>query len=158
MIEFSEFGYQWQQIFDQVKRDVNERRANGQSPTPHYVQNQIEQLRKQTLEMNKPHSKPSTGRDSLTIPVKELVPEAQINRKQLQVLPQSNTQPSPSSKSSEPVVDERNREYQIRRAALGEQPTKEEIGAVLAYGLEQHRLNFPHLYEEKTPNPLMIGF
>ena len=56
---------------------------------------------------------------------------------------------------TQPQFDERNREYQIRRAALGDNPTKEEIAAVLAYGLEQHRINFPHLYEPKTPNPLM---
>ena len=39
-----------------------------------------------------------------------------------------------------------NREYKIRRAALGDNPTKEEIDAVVEYGLQQHRKNFPHLY------------
>ncbi|WP_186524837.1 hypothetical protein [Synechococcus sp. SYN20] len=39
-----------------------------------------------------------------------------------------------------------NREYKIRRAALGDSPTKEEIDAVVVYGLTQHRKNFPHLY------------
>ena len=48
---------------------------------------------------------------------------------------------SPSS-----ADDERNREYLIRRAALGNNPTQEEMKAVVAYGLEQHRINFPHLY------------
>lgn len=43
--------------------------------------------------------------------------------------------------------DERNREYLIRRAALGDNPTQEEMDAVVVYGLEQHRINFPHLYE-----------
>ena len=42
--------------------------------------------------------------------------------------------------------DERNREYLIRRAALGDNPTQEEMDAVVAYGLEQHRIYFPHLY------------
>ena len=42
--------------------------------------------------------------------------------------------------------DERNREYLIRRAALGDNPTQEEMDAVVAYGLEQHRINFPSLY------------
>ena len=42
--------------------------------------------------------------------------------------------------------DERNREYLIRRAALGDNPTQGEIRAVVAYGLKQHRINFPHLY------------
>ena len=49
--------------------------------------------------------------------------------------------PTPS-----PETDERNREYLIRRAALGDNPTKEQMDAVVAYGLEQHRINFPHLY------------
>ena len=39
-----------------------------------------------------------------------------------------------------------NREYLIRRAALGDNPTQEEMDAVRDYGLEQHRLNFPHLH------------
>jgi len=49
--------------------------------------------------------------------------------------------PSPS-----PEKDERNREYLIRRAALGDNPTQEEMRAVVAYGLEQHRINFPDMY------------
>jgi len=50
------------------------------------------------------------------------------------------------SPTSSPETDERNREYLIRRAALGDNPTQEEMDAVVAYGLEQHRTNFPHLY------------
>ena len=50
------------------------------------------------------------------------------------------------SHSPSPHDDERNREYLIRRAALGDNPTKEEMRTVVAYGLEQHRINFPHLY------------
>ena len=42
--------------------------------------------------------------------------------------------------------DERNREYLIRRTALGDNPTQKEMDAVVAYGLEQHRINFPDLY------------
>ena len=49
--------------------------------------------------------------------------------------------------SPSPQDDERNREYLIRRAALGDNPTQEEIDAVVAYGLEQHRIHFPHLYQ-----------
>ena len=51
------------------------------------------------------------------------------------------------SHSPSPQDDERNREYLIRRAALGDNPTQEEMRAVVAYGLEQHRNNFPHLYQ-----------
>ena len=50
------------------------------------------------------------------------------------------------SHSPSPEDDERNREYLIRRAALGDNPTQEEMRAVVAYGLEQHRINFPNLY------------
>ena len=49
--------------------------------------------------------------------------------------------------SPSPEDDERNREYLIRRAALGDNPTQEEMDAVVAYGLEQHRINFPHFYQ-----------
>ena len=51
--------------------------------------------------------------------------------------------PKTHSQSSEP---DPNREYKIRRAALGANPSKEDMDAVVAYGLEQHRINFPHLY------------
>ena len=53
--------------------------------------------------------------------------------------------PQPEEK---PILDERNREYQIRRAALGDNPTKEGMLAVVEYGLQQHRLHFPHLYDD----------
>ena len=38
------------------------------------------------------------------------------------------------SRSPSPEDDERNREYLIRRAALGDNPTQEEIGEVLLIG------------------------
>jgi len=46
-----------------------------------------------------------------------------------------------------PLVDERNLEYQRRRLALGDNPTKEEMDAVRDFGLEQHRINFPSIYQ-----------
>ena len=49
--------------------------------------------------------------------------------------------------SPSPEDNERNREYLIRRAALSDNPTQEEIDAVVAYGLEQHRIYFPDLYQ-----------
>ena len=52
----------------------------------------------------------------------------------------------PRAHSQASNTDTRNREYKIRRAALGDKPTKEEMDAVVAYGLEQHRKNFPHFY------------
>ena len=50
------------------------------------------------------------------------------------------------SHSLSPEDDERNREYLIRRAAFGDNPTQDEMRAVVAYGLQQHRMNFPQLY------------
>ena len=58
---------------------------------------------------------------------------------------QAQVIPTIHSQSSNEVVS--NREYNIRRAALGDNPTQEEMDAVVAYGLEQHRLNFPNLYK-----------
>ena len=49
--------------------------------------------------------------------------------------------------SPSPQDDERNREYLIRCAALGDNPTQEQMDAVFVYGLEQHRINFPNLYQ-----------
>ena len=46
---------------------------------------------------------------------------------------------------SAPAVDERNLEYQKRRLALGDKPTKEQMDAVRDYGLEQHHRYFPNL-------------
>ena len=51
--------------------------------------------------------------------------------------------PRAHSQSSRKV--DPNREYKIRRAALGDNPTKEEMDAFVVYGLEQHRIDFPHL-------------
>ena len=36
------------------------------------------------------------------------------------------------------MVIRKNREYKIRRAALRDDPTQEEMDAVVEYGLEQH--------------------
>ncbi|MDB4486095.1 hypothetical protein N9025_01650 [Synechococcus sp. AH-707-B22] len=53
---------------------------------------------------------------------------------------------SGASKAHSQLEIDPNREYKIRRAALGDNPTKEEMDAVVAYGLTQHMKNFPHLY------------
>ena len=49
--------------------------------------------------------------------------------------------------STSPQDDEGNREYLIWRAVFGDNPTQEEMRAVVACGLEQHKINFPHLYQ-----------
>jgi hypothetical protein len=48
----------------------------------------------------------------------------------------------PKAHSQSSSEDSRNREYLIRRAALGDNPTQEEMDAVRDYGLEQHRKIF----------------
>ena len=49
--------------------------------------------------------------------------------------------------SPSPEDDERNREYLIRRAVLGDNPSQEKLRAVVEYGLQQHGLSFPRLYQ-----------
>ena len=48
----------------------------------------------------------------------------------------------PKTHSHSSSEDSRNREYLIRRAALGDNPTQEEMDAVRDYGLKQHRKIF----------------
>ena len=50
---------------------------------------------------------------------------------------------------TEPQFDERNREYQIRRAALGDNPTKEEMDAVRDFGLSIHAITHPELHRRR---------
>ena len=52
----------------------------------------------------------------------------------------------PRAHSQSPKKVDANREYKIRRSALGDNPTQEEMDAVVAYGLSQHRKNFLALY------------
>lgn len=80
-------------------------------------------------------------------------PSPQKIKKVRSVAPQQTTQPERQQASvvveenqTAPLVDERNVEYQRRRLALGDNPTKEQMDAVRDFGLDQHRINFPHLY------------
>ena len=161
---------EWQKIFNTVKQDVQMKKEQGQEPTPEYVQGEIERLRQQIANINKPTPRFGSGRESLLdqfsdAQMRQLRQAPTLEQKD-ELLTQFKAQNLEAQKSKqelsatqpiqeEPVVEEVPTEYQIRRAALGSNPTKEEIAAVLAYGLEQHRINFPHLYEPKTPNPLM---
>ena len=77
--------------------------------------------------------------DDVDIPIEDSTPlEALVEADEQSALLQPH--------SLSPEDDERNREYLIRCAALGDNPTQEEMRAVVAYGLEQHRINFPDLY------------
>ena len=64
----------------------------------------------------------------------------------IETLKQQLQNPNLYSQSQSSDEVDRNHEYKIRRSALGEKPTQEEMDAVVAYGLQQHRINFPHLY------------
>jgi len=63
--------------------------------------------------------------------------------------PQRVTKTNSQSSSEDP----RNREYLIRRAALGDNPTQEEMDAVRDYGLELHRKHFRSLYLHSNKAP-----
>ena len=76
----------------------------------------------------------------LPLPPSEAIPE--VAEQMQRHIPRAHSQSS--------RADTRNREYKIRRAALGDNPTQEEMDAVVAYGLAQHRKNFPHLYVPST--------
>jgi hypothetical protein len=94
--------------------------------------------RQETEDLNPPEATPALNKPVLEAPV--TTPKPPVNQPKLAT-------PVEVEKQTQPQFDERNREYQIRRAALGENPTKEQMDAVVAYGLEQHRINFPHLYD-----------
>ena len=94
--------------------------------------------RQETEDLNPPEATPALNKPLLEAPV--TTPKPPVNQPKLAT-------PVEVEKQTQPQFDKRNREYQIRRAALGENPTKEQMDAVVAYGLEQHRINFPHLYD-----------
>jgi len=159
-----------QDIFSQVKQNVEMQRQQGNPPTAEEIEAQIEELRQKVAGINKPYSrfgKPESQsllsqfsepqlrqvhaaatleqKDELLTQFKKQNLEAQVATPEQLDTPLQAAMPQPEEK---PILDERNREYQIRRAALGDNPTKEEMLAVVAYGLQQHRLHFPHLYED----------
>ena len=76
--------------------------------------------------------------DTPILPSPPSLARVEASEHQQRHIPRAHSQ---STKKVDP-----NREYKIQRAALGDNPTKEEMDAVVAYGLEQHRKNFPQLY------------
>ncbi|UPH90526.1 hypothetical protein [Synechococcus sp. NB0720_010] len=102
-------------------------------------QEYLTRIQGQTNEgLNPPEATQALNKPVLEAPV--TTPKPPVNQPKVAL-------PAEMEKQTQPQFDERNREYQIRRAALGDNPTKEEMDAVVAYGLEQHRINFPHLYD-----------
>jgi len=159
-------------ITSQLKHNLEIQRQQGNFPTPNQIEDQVEELRRQMSEMaGTPYRRftaPEPGsslaqfsrsqlrtiHDAPTVDEKaELIRRFKEQNHLAQLTKQEPSAPQPIQEKA--VVEEVPTEYQIRQAALGSNPTKEQIAAVLAYGLEQHRINFPHLYESKTPNPLM---
>ena len=173
---------EWQQIFAQAKQDVEQQRQQGLQPSAEEIQRQIEEMRKRIADMKKPTPRFGSPNESLLSQFNQaqmrklrsaknleeqekLVRQFKEQNSALQETKQESlvVQPQEATKAAqddlrEPQTDPRNREYHLRRAALGANPTKEDMAAVLAYGMEQHRLNFPELYRDKTPNPLMQDF
>ena len=94
--------------------------------------------RQKTEDLNPPAASSLLNKAVLETPV--TTPKLPVNQSKVAM-------PKPTVMPTQTLFDERNREYQIRRAALGDNPTKEEMDAIVAYGLEQHRINFPHLYD-----------
>ena len=79
-------------------------------------------------------------------PLNKPVLEAPVTTPIPPVNPQNLAMPVEVEQQTQPQFDERNREYQKRRLALGDNPTKEEMDEVRDYGLELHRKQFPSLY------------
>ena len=76
--------------------------------------------------------------DAPILPPPPSLARVEASEHQQRHIPRAHSQ---STKKVDP-----NREYKIKRASLGDNPSKEEMDAVVVYGLEQHRINFPHLY------------
>ena len=99
-------------------------------------QEYLQRLQQQDEAITQQPSSPVNKQGSQSPP--QTVKPEQLELQQVSVLATEN--------QSAPAVDERNLEYQKRRLALGENPTKKEMDAVRDYGLEEHRKHFPHLY------------
>jgi len=159
-----------QDIFAQVKKDVEMQRQQGNPPTAEEIQNQIDELRRKVIDIGKPNSRfgkpqPQSLLSQFSEPQRHQLraaPNLEEQEKLVRRFKEQNLeaqaaipeqletslQAATLQPEEKPILDERNREYQIRRAALGDNPTKEEMMAVVAYGLQQHRLHFPHLYDD----------
>ena len=83
-------------------------------------------------------------------------PSPPVVKKQRAAAPQPTVQQEPEEpqqvsavevvNQTAPLVDDRNLEYQRRRLALGDKPTKEEMDAVRDYGLSIHAIIHPELH------------
>ena len=173
---------EWQQIFAKAKQDVEQQRRQGLQPSAEEIRRQIDEMRKRFADMKKPTPRFGSSNESLLsqfnqAQMRQLRSAQNLEEQEILVRQfkeqnsalkgtkqgSSELQPQVATETAQddlsaPQTDPRNREYHLRRAALGASPTKEDMAAVLAYGLEQHRLNFPELYGDKTPNPLMQDF
>ena len=93
------------------------------------------EMRQQRLEDARASLKEDEAPDAPILPSMD----SEVIAQQVRAIPITHSQ------SSNEV--DRNREYNIRCAALVDKPTQEEMDEVAKYGLEQHRLNFPQLYD-----------
>ena len=117
-----------------VNMTFDELKAHHRQNEQEYLM-RIQQQKNEVISPSKPA--PQLNKPALEAPVTTPIPP--VNQPKV-AMPEQTVTPT------EPQFDERNREYQIRRAALGDNPTKEEMDAVRDFGLEQHRKHFPNLY------------
>ena len=95
----------------------------------------MQQQKNEAISPSKPS--PELNKPALETPVTTPIPP--VNQP-IVATPKQTVMPT------EPQFDERNREYQIRRAALGENPTKDEMDAVRDFGLSIHAITHPELH------------
>ncbi|WP_156797935.1 hypothetical protein [Synechococcus sp. CB0205] len=100
-------------------------------------QEYLQRLQQQEESITQQSTSPVNKQDSQA-PIQTAQPEPEVRQQSSITEPVAVTAPT---------VDERNLEYQKRRLALGDNPTKEQMDAVRDYGLEQHRKNFPDFYQ-----------
>ena len=104
------------------------------------------QIEQEYLERIQGRTNEELNRPEVSSPVNNPVLEAPVTTPKSPVIQLKVAMPVEVEKQRVPQFDEQNREYQIRRAALGDNPTKEEMDAVRDFGLEQHKKVFPSLY------------
>ena len=136
-------------ISDNIVFPLMEKALGRELPTTSEIRQrqESEQQTPQQVRTTKDAVDDALPQTSLEVPVSPLNPaDDTVQRFEDSTPLEAVVEGAEEAHSSSPQDDERNREYLIRRAALGENPTQEEMDEVVAYGLQQHRINFPQLY------------
>ena len=136
-------------ISDNIIFPLMEKALGRELPTTSEIRQrqESEQQTPQQVRTTKDAVDDALPQTSLEVPVSPLNPaDDTVQRFEDSTPLEAVVEGAEEAHSSSPQDDERNREYLIRRAALGENPTQEEMDEVVAYRLQQHRINFPQLY------------